>query len=177
MPNPTNFESNVRKFMPLASKIASPEGLDRDKRVDRALSGSGMIQGDAIEPLGFLVVAGIIDDVQKTTTSTVSWTDIGVLNVDLGEGTWTIFAEISVRGGNASGTNNRLRTVIDGVPNTDVIDRSAPTTSAAPFFDFATRSGVDGGRSVQVKGQVQSSSGGNAIFNDCRTKVTAIRTK
>jgi hypothetical protein len=162
----------VAQAMPALIPVSD---IKRWKRVDRAIDASGYIDPSSVQLLGNLYMAFLLDDTQYVTTSTTVYTTCIEANPEIGNGTWTLYVQAQSRGNLSAVTNIDYRLSIDGVTYGE-ISRSAPSTSAAPFFTNAIVTDVDGGRSVNVLAEFKCASAATATVNDSTLQIIAIRT-
>jgi hypothetical protein len=149
--------------------------MRRWKRIDHAIDDSGYVSADAIQLLGTLYVAFLMDDTTYNSTSTLDFTTCLEANPELGNGTWTLNVQANSRGGHSTGTSIDYRLRIDGLGYTTVT-HTAPATGAAPFYTNEIVSGLDGGRAVNILAEFKCDTAATATISDTTLQIIGIRT-
>lgn len=171
----TGEDRLTRIIAPVMRDLMPAAEIDRWKRVDRAVDGSGAIAPDAIPPLGHVLISAILDDTLYSSTSTSAWTTCAELTQSLLTGTWTLVALAESRGGHSAASSIDYRISVNGDAYGE-ITRTAPSSSAAPFFSLATVSGLPGGSDVIVAAEFKCDSGSTASVSDSRLTTIYLRT-
>jgi hypothetical protein len=149
--------------------------MRRWKRIDHAIDDSGYVNVEAVQLLGALYVAFLIDDTTYNSATTADFTTCCEANIELGNGTWTLNVQAQSRGGHSAGTSIDYRLRIDGLGYTTVT-KSAPTTHAAPITTNEIVSGLDGGRSVNILAEFKCDTGATATVSNTTLQIIGIRT-
>jgi hypothetical protein len=149
--------------------------MRRWKRIDHAIDDSGYINSEAVQLLGNIYVAFLMDDTTYNSTITADFTTCCEANIELGNGTWTLNVQANSRGGHSTGTSIDYRLRIDGLGYTTVT-HTAPATGAAPFYTNEIVSGLDGGRAVNILAEFKCDTAATATISDTTLQIIGIRT-
>jgi hypothetical protein len=149
--------------------------MRRWKRIDHAIDDSGYVNVEAVQLLGTLYVAYLLDDTSRASASTTDYTVAIEANPEIGNGTWTLNVQAQSRGTHSTGTNIDYRLVIDGVVY-NPISRTAATAGASPFATNAIVTGMDGGRSVNILAEFKCATAATAVVNNNTLQIIGIRT-
>jgi hypothetical protein len=175
MPAYTGHDRLARLLAPVMPDLMPPAEIDTFRRVRRALDGSGFVDADAVPPLGQVIVNAALDDTTYNSTSTSAWTTCVEVTQSLPPGTWSLVALAMSRGGHSAGTSIDYRITVNGDAYGE-ITRTAPTSSAAPFFSLATVAGIPGGTDVVVLAEFKCDAGSTATISDSVLTTIYLRT-
>lgn len=175
MPTLTGEDNLMRVWMPLGPALLPASEIDRRKRVDTAIDGSGYIDPNAVQILGSLQITSTLDATAYNSTSTSVYTECVETTMTLGEGTWTLIVNVMSRGVHSAGTSIDYRLNIDGDAYNE-ISRSAPTSAAAPFLTTATVTAQAGDSEVHIAAEFKCATGSTATISSSVLTVIALRT-